>query len=216
MDAVIFDLDGVLMYSEPAHGVAIAQACSAHDVPFDIASAIGLADADAIEQAFHKAGREFDVELRTALLAEKHEIMLAVIAGGHVRPYEGAIELVREASQLMPVGVCSAGIRAEVTALLRLAGLLEHVGEVVAFEDAQRSKPNADPYLEICRRMRVTPGQCVAIEDSVCGLTSALAAGCNVIAVGHTTFVVCPDGAHRFVRHIADLHTDDFVMDSIE
>lgn len=214
MEAVIFDLDGVLMDSEPAHGAAIAQVCGAHGVPFDIASSVGRADSDAIESAFSDCGRALDAALLAKLLAQKHEILMAAVAQGDVRPYAGAIELVREVSRLRPVGVCSAGIRAEVIPMLQSAGLLEHMHEVVAFEDAQATKPHADPYLEICRRLGAEPSQCVAIEDSVCGVASARAAGCKVIAVGHTMFDSCPDGAHRFVRQISDLRADEIAAES--
>ena len=73
---------------------------------------------------------------------------------------------------------------------------------IVAGDDVDRGKPHPEPYLEAAARLRVPPGDCVAIEDSPTGVESAIAAGMPVLAVQH--MVPIPAGPGRTLTRTLD------------
>jgi beta-phosphoglucomutase-like phosphatase (HAD superfamily) len=77
---------------------------------------------------------------------------------------------------------------------LSLAGLAGVFAVTVSSEEVARGKPAPDVYLEVCRRLGVSPGESVAVEDSSNGLRSAAAAGMAVIAVPNPHYP--PDPMH--------------------
>lgn len=80
---------------------------------------------------------------------------------------------------------------------------------IVARDDVERPKPDAEPYALALERLGAVGSQAVAIEDSIAGVTSALAAGCHVIAVGdHVAHVSFPAKRVRHLDSLADVGLD--------
>jgi len=95
----------------------------------------------------------------------------------------GAADAVRRMARRFPLAVASSSDRALVDLVLDLAGLTPCFRTWVASEEVARGKPAPDVYLEAARRLGVPPAHCAAVEDSTGGLRAAAAAGMRLIAV---------------------------------
>ncbi len=187
-EAIVFDLDGVIVDSEPLHAEALTSVCAPYDVPFDGPRFVGWADADALRQAFADAGRSTSQSMLTEMLIRKNQRLLDSLRMGRIRAYPGVVNLLRALrAEGMPLGLCSAALRREIDPTLETLGLADVFHVVVACEDAARTKPFADPYLFAADRLSASPGRCIAVEDSPHGVASAKDAGFIVYALGHTT-----------------------------
>jgi HAD superfamily hydrolase (TIGR01509 family) len=210
MPALILDFDGTMVDSEPLHGKALRAVLGPLDVPFDEKMCVGLPDADVIRGAFAAANRELPPALLAELMARKSAAAAALWESGEGKAYPGAVELLRSAKAAgMPVAVCTAALRREAEPVLARLGVLPLLDVFTTADDVSASKPDPTCYLLTCERLRLAPNDCTAIEDSVAGVSSAVAAGCRVIAVGHTTARERLYAATRFVARIAEIRVDE-------
>jgi HAD superfamily hydrolase (TIGR01509 family) len=124
--------------------------------------------------------------------------------------FDGARELVLSLAAEVPVAIASGARREEIEAVLSGIGLRDAFHAVVGAEDAARTKPDPAPYLEAARRLAarapgLAPAECVAFEDSVAGVDSALGAGMKVVGVAHSYPADELSAAHRVVASLAGL-----------
>jgi HAD superfamily hydrolase (TIGR01509 family) len=181
LDAVMFDLDGVLVDSEPLWNEA-KQAL--------VREAGGQWREDATPAMMGMSSREWSAYLRDELGVGRdvEEINRDVVARMERRfradlpLLPGARDAVRALRDRWPLGLASSSNRELIDLVLDLAGLADAFVATVSSEEVQHGKPAPDVYLEAARRVGVPPGRCVAIEDSSNGLRAAAAAGMAVIA----------------------------------
>jgi HAD superfamily hydrolase (TIGR01509 family) len=181
LDAVMFDLDGVLVDSEPLWNEA-KQAL--------VREAGGHWREDATRAMMGMSSREWSAYLRDELGVQREveEINRDVVARMERRfradlpLLPGAREAVRALRARWPLVLASSSNRELIDLVLDLAGLADAFVATVSSEEVQHGKPAPDVYLEAARRVGVQPGRCVAIEDSSNGLRAADAAGMAVIA----------------------------------
>lgn len=181
--AVLFDLDGTLIDSEPLHWLTAQEVLAAR----------GLAPDDVPEPApgwgelefWEGVRRDFGWRVSAATLAgERTERLVALVSTRPLAPRPGATELLATIDgRGLPRWIVSASPRPQVEALLAAVGLGAFAGIVSGHEDVPRSKPWPDPYLAAARRAGAAPAACVAIEDSATGLASAVAAGTFALVV---------------------------------
>ena len=184
----MFDLDGVIVDSEPLHAEALASVCGTHGVPFDGPRFVGWSDASAMRKAFDEAGKVASEAQFAELLDRKNRRLLDSLRNGRIRPYPGVVHLVRAlCAARVPLAVCSAALRREIEPTLETLGLTDSFQVIVGCEDAPRTKPHPDPYLLAAERLGAAPARSIAIEDSPHGVASAKDAGFTVFALGHTT-----------------------------
>ena len=180
LEAVIFDLDGVLVDSEPVHRRASRRLFAPrHLAEVEYARFIGVAVEPYMEWARERFGLDDPVE---RLVERYGEAVTAEIEAGALPPLDGARELI-EASRArgLRAAVGSQSIAAWVEATLQSAGLDGLFDAVVSGDEVERGKPAPDVYLLAAERLGVAPERCVAIEDSPAGLQSAAAAGMLVV-----------------------------------
>jgi beta-phosphoglucomutase-like phosphatase (HAD superfamily) len=96
----------------------------------------------------------------------------------------GAPALVAAAAARLPLAVASNCPVDVVESCLRSAGMLPHFRQVVVPAGRMRPKPHPDVYLHAAEVLGVDPAECLAVEDSLCGIRSAVSAGMPVIGVG--------------------------------
>lgn len=191
--AVIFDFDGVLADSEPAHlqvFQAVLDTVGIHVSPEDYyARYLGYSDRDAFLHVMRDHGRALDASALDALLEQKMALFPAAI--GHGALYEGAAACVERVAAHVPVAIASGALRQEIALILQRSGMAHRFPIIVAAGDTPRSKPHPDPYAAALTRLRETgavdlqstPADVVAIEDSEWGLQSARGAGLRTLAV---------------------------------
>ncbi len=101
----------------------------------------------------------------------------------HVPLIEGAVEAVRRLARSFRLGLASSSNRPLIDAVLSAAELASLFEVSVSSEEVERGKPAPDVFLEAARRLRVEPERCAAIEDSANGIHAAHTAGMRVVAI---------------------------------
>jgi HAD superfamily hydrolase (TIGR01509 family) len=180
--AILFDLDGTLIDSEEVWNDALREFVRRRGTALSaevLARTHGLTEFDAmtlVHDALGWRGRNIDVDVAWVerRVGQEYTRRLPLMAG--------AADLLRLLRGLrIPIGLVTSTKRH----LVDLA--LAHLGEfdvVMCGDDTDTHKPHPGPYVTAATRMAVDVRACVAIEDSIPGITSALAAGCAVLAVG--------------------------------
>ena len=182
--AVIFDMDGLLLDTEPLAARAWNEAAAALGVEFDEALALAmvgrnLPDCTAMVSARYGASYPVD-----ALLERWHTTYDAIVARDGVSVKPGASELIDWLEHnAIPRGVATSTRRERARAKLADARLLSRFRDVVGGDEVARGKPEPDIYAEAARRLCVRPDECIALEDSLPGVRAALAARMTAIMV---------------------------------
>ncbi len=185
--ALIFDCDGTLVNTAPAHLAAVRQAIQpqGHTMPTEwYMERAGLTpDAllDSLEQEAEALGNPVTPLDRATIFATYNDFFQESLH--HLREVEEVASLARKWHGKVPLSVASNGRRLNVQSSLRATGLLSLFDHLVAAEDVARGKPAPDVFLEAARRMGVKPIDCVVLEDSDEGMTGARAAGMRAVDV---------------------------------
>ena len=191
-DAVIFDLDGVLMDSEQRWNEAKEAL---------VRETGGRWREEAPTAMMGMSSTEWSAYLRDELAvpmdlgAINREIVRRMQDGyrSELPTLPGAGEAVRALAQRWPLGLASSANRVVIDLVLELAGFGDAFRVTVSSEEVARGKPAPDVYLKAANELGVSPGRCVAIEDSSSGLRAAAAAGMTVIAVPNQHYPPDPD-----------------------
>jgi HAD superfamily hydrolase (TIGR01509 family) len=191
-DAVIFDLDGVLLRSEPVWEAA------RREVTLESG---GHWRDDAQTEMMGMSTPEWSSWMHETLEVplEPEEIVGDVLQrmGRSFRErlplLPGARETVTALAGHWTLGLASSSTRPLIDLALELAGLAEFFAATVSSEEVERGKPAPDVYLRAAELLAVDPGACVAIEDSGNGIRAGAAAGMRVIAIPDRDFPPEPE-----------------------
>ncbi|MET9608183.1 HAD family phosphatase [Streptomyces sp. NPDC006512] len=181
--AVLFDMDGTLVDTEVLWWRTTEEVAGqlGHRLgPADAPEVVGRAVQDTAGHLVRLTGGAADPGAVAASLTDG--FFRRVAAGAPLRP--GARRLLAElAARAVPFALVSASPRVVVDEVV--GGALAHVpfAFTLSADDTERTKPHPDPYREAAARLGLTPGECVAVEDSPDGAASAEAAGCAVLVV---------------------------------
>jgi len=204
--AAVFDFDGVIVDSEPVHFRALRDALLPERVEIteDEYWHVYLAydDRMAIGKALEHHGEPLLEETIGRVEARKVARFAALIP--EIPVFPGALPLVRDLADAVPLGIASGARREEIDAILEGLGLRDAFEAVVGAQDVERTKPDPAPYLEAARRLAarapgLAPAECLAVEDSMAGIASALGAGMKVVGVAHSYPADKLNAAHRVV-----------------
>jgi HAD superfamily hydrolase (TIGR01509 family) len=187
IDAVVFDLDGVLVDSEQLWDqvrVALADERGGRWSDRATRDMMGMSSPEWSLYMHEQVGLpESPEEINREVVAR----MLERYAGGP--PWlPGAVDAVRRVAERWPLGLASSSNRELIDAVLDAGGLTPLFAATVSSEEVGRGKPAPDVYLEAARRLGVAPERCAAVEDSHNGIRSAKAAGMRVVAVPNPHF----------------------------
>jgi HAD superfamily hydrolase (TIGR01509 family) len=180
--AVVFDCDGLLMDTEPCWSVAETEVFARRGLGFgpeQKAMVIGRTLEDAGElmaEAFGEPGQG------SAIGRELLDLVARVI-GDRAEAKSGAQDLVKLIAARVPVAVASNSPRSLLDVALHRGGFDGVFGVSIAADEVGRAKPAPDMYLHSCAGLGQEPGACLAFEDSITGLRSAVAAGLRTIGV---------------------------------
>jgi HAD superfamily hydrolase (TIGR01509 family) len=187
IDAVVFDLDGVLLDSEELWDeVREGLACERGGRWSDQAQAdmMGMSSTEWSRYMHDVIGlREPPEEISREVV---HKMLDRY--GEHLPLIDGAVEAVERVAARWPLGLASSSNRELIDRALEVSGLARHFRATVSSEEVERGKPAPDVYLEAARRLGVEPARCAAVEDSASGVRSARAAGMRVVAIPNAAF----------------------------
>jgi beta-phosphoglucomutase len=185
VEAVLFDMDGVLVDSEAFIAqAAIAMLAERYGVAAtrrDFLPFVGTGENRFIGGVAEKYGIELDLE---ADKARTYELYFEVIRG-RLREIAGASVFVRECRKRgLKTAIATSADRRKLEANLSEIGLAESdFDAAVDGLQVERKKPFPDIYLEAAKRVGTDPEHCLVVEDAVSGVRAAKAAGCTCLAL---------------------------------
>lgn len=180
--AVLFDMDGTLIDTEPLWHQAEIGVFAEHGIDWSVEQALGLTGLNMPAVATFMQDRGVDLPAEVII----DELTDRVLDGmqSYVRLHTAVVAVLERANELrLPTAlVTMSPLRIATAALERLPAASFDL--VVTAEDVTNGKPHPEPYLMAAARLGVEPAACLVIEDSRFGVASGLAAGCSVLSVG--------------------------------
>jgi HAD superfamily hydrolase (TIGR01509 family) len=204
LEAVIFDLDGVLMDSEELWNAAKEAFATEAGGRWHERAPRDMMGMSSLEWS-----RYMHQELGVPLPPEEIDAGVVQRMEGLYRERLPLIPGAREAVERLsrwPLGLASSSNRPIIDLALDLSGLASFFAVTVSSEEVERGKPAPDVYLEAARGLAADPARSAAVEDSHNGILSARAAGMRVIAIPNHAFPPGPEA----------LAQADVVLDSVE
>ena len=187
ISAVVFDLDGVLIDSEPVWEEVRRQVVAEHGGHWRAEAQSRLMGMSTQEWAAYLS-QDLGVGLPPEQVAAVVIERMAARYRDHLPLMPGAVAAVERMAAAWPLGLGSSAPASLIGTVLDTAGVREYFGVVMSTEQLTRGKPAPDIYLAVTGKLGVDPAAAAAVEDSTNGLKSATAAGLAVIAVPHPKY----------------------------
>ncbi|HMI22148.1 MAG TPA: HAD family phosphatase [Gaiellaceae bacterium] len=182
IEAVVFDLDGVLLDSEQVWDEVREQLVKERGGRWHERAQtemMGMSSSEWSRYMHNELGVPDPPEEISADVVRR----LEEVYRKRLPLIDGAIEAVERLAARWPLGLASSSNREVIDLVLDLSGLARFFRVTVSSEEVSRGKPAPDVYLEAARSLGVPPERCAAVEDSHNGIRSAKAAGMRVIAI---------------------------------
>ncbi|MFC6018567.1 HAD-IA family hydrolase [Plantactinospora solaniradicis] len=202
-DAVIFDLDGVLVDSEPVWERVRRRYVDTNGgrwQPDTQRRLMGMSTGEWAgylgELGVPGTADQIAAEVIEEM-AREYEVRIPVV--------DGAPEVVHRVARHWPLGLASSSPPRLIEVALAAMGLTDQFRVTLSTEQVARGKPAPDVYLAVADRLGVPADRCVAVEDSSNGVRSAAAAGMRVVAVPHASYPLDPDAEQLAALVIPDI-----------
>jgi len=192
IEAVVFDLDGVLIDSEPVWEQVRRQLVAERGGHWKPEAQRRLMGMSTGEWARYLS-EDLDVGLPPETVARLVIERMAARYTDRLPLMPGAVEAVRRLAADWPLGLASSSPPSLIDTVLDAASLRACFAAVMSTEQVARGKPAPDIYLAVAGQLGRPPHRCAAVEDSSNGLRSAAAAGLRVIAIPHPKYPPDPD-----------------------
>lgn len=207
IEAVIFDMDGVLVDSEPLH----------REIGHRMLGELGIAATREVFSRFtgittrsmmRTLVGEYNLEHDPEYLTRQYDsqFLEMVKTSPGLKLYNGVEAVLSELkSERVPIALASSSTRECITAILRRFAIEKYFDRVVSGDDVSNSKPHPEIFLLAAELLNVKPNACAVIEDSTNGVTAARSAGMYCIGFkpegnGHPL-----TNAHRLIRSMEEL-----------
>lgn len=194
-EALLIDLDGTLVDSEPHYKRTEVETLNEFGVPItleEMEEFTGVVFPVWIAEISRRHGVAVDSEAFLAAYRPKMERAIEA----EMEPFADSLPFLERVS--LPMALVTSSMAWYVERVLGRFDLGRWFESVVCESDVVKGKPDPEPYLLAAERLGVRPGGCLVVEDSQNGVLSGLAAGCQVVAV-HRPGTRRPDGAHETV-----------------
>jgi HAD superfamily hydrolase (TIGR01509 family) len=205
IEAVVFDLDGILVQSEELWDEARRELAQEHGIEWPDGATdamMGMSSKEWSRYVHDEVGVPDSPEEINRRVLEKLEQRYRT----DLPWIDGAQDAVRRMAASFPLGLATSSNREIIDIVLEVGGFGDLFQVTLSSEEVERGKPAPDVYLEATKRMGVDPARTAAIEDSTNGLLAASSAGMRVIAI--------PNDAHPPAEK--GLAVADVVLDSID
>jgi HAD superfamily hydrolase (TIGR01509 family) len=206
-DAVVFDLDGVLVDSEHTWRDAKKDLVEETGGSWKEEATLKMLGMSSTEwsQYLHD---ELGVPLDPGEISRRVAERMVELYRADLPLLPGAVEAVRRMQSEWPLALATSSNREVIDTFLELTGLGDAFQTTISTEEVAAGKPSPDVYLEATKRLGVEAEKSVAVEDSTNGLRAGLAAGLHVIAIPNEQFPPDPEVLARVpvvLRSLEDL-----------
>jgi HAD superfamily hydrolase (TIGR01509 family) len=213
IEALVFDLDGVLLDTEELWDEARRQIAEERG---------GHWPADAQRAMMGMSSREWSRYMHEVVgvpeppeqISEEVVERLEALYRERLPLIDGALDAVRRIGAYWPLAIASSSNRPLIDLFIELTGTRDLFRATVSSEEVERGKPAPDVYLEAARRLSAPPRNCAAVEDSENGIRSAAAAGMRVVAVPNRVFP--PSDEALSLAHAVLGSLDELTVETVE
>ena len=216
--AVVFDLDGTLVDTEPMHYQGFAEVLA--EIGIEVSRAdyftrlIHFTDRECFDLVLTESGLEASPPRLGALLARKAQRYLELIDGTDLL-YPAAHAFVQQCASRFPLALATGTLKTEAELILRRIGLRDCFTVVVSADDVRNGKPDPEPFLLALKMLNhrrgqpLAPGQCLVIEDTPAGVEAAHRAGMKALAIAHTCAASSLSAADLVRPSLAETNLDE-------
>lgn len=197
--AVIFDMDGVIIDSNPFHKISLRQFCEKYGYH--------LNDQELINKIYGRTNKDWIANLFGALskeelsrYGEEKEALFREIYKNDISALRGLPEFLGSLKEKnIPIAIGTSAPRSNVDFVLASTGLEKYFSVILDESNVEQGKPNPEIYLKVAAKLGYEPSRCIVFEDSLSGVESAQRAGAKVVGVAtthsfdelnHTDFVI--------------------------
>jgi beta-phosphoglucomutase len=197
--AVIFDMDGVIVDTNPYHKISLKQFCERYGYK--------LNDEELVNRIYGRTNNEWIRNLfgplskeRILELGEEKEALFREIYKPVIKPLAGLENFLKKLeAHNIPKAIGTSAPRSNVDFVLTGTNLTKYFPVILDQSDVEHGKPHPEIYLKTADRLKIAPQQCIVFEDSLSGVESAQRAGAKVIGVttththqelGHTNYSI--------------------------
>jgi beta-phosphoglucomutase len=200
---VLFDMDGVLVDSEPficEAAILMFSELGVKALPGDFHPFVGMGENRYIGGVAEKYGVNVDIEQVKARTYEIYEM----IVRGKLSPLPGAHEFISECRKMgLKLALATSADRVKMEVNLKEIGLArDSFHSVITGLDVENKKPYPDIYIKAAGSIGLKPQECLVVEDAVSGIRSGKSAGCKCLAVTSSFTALA-------------LHEADWICDSL-
>lgn len=183
---VVFDMDGVIVDTNPYHKISLKQFCEKYGYHFTdeelIKRIYGRTNNEWITNLFGKLPKE-----RLLELGEEKEAMFRAIYKDAVEPVDGLEKFLKKLThQKIPNAIGTSAPRSNVDFILDNTGLRNYFPVILDQSHVEHGKPNPEIYLKTAQALNLPPAQTIVFEDSLSGIEAAQRAGARVVGVTTT------------------------------
>ena len=202
--AVLFDLDGVTIDTEPLYTIAEARLFSEYDIKIpksDLALFRGCSEGDFFKLSMDRYGINEDknifIQKGRKYVMDEFKKQIPFVAG-----FEN---LINRISDKYSTGLVTASPERSLNWIRHRLSLDNYFEYILSGEETEKNKPHPHPYTEMMRRISVKPKNTIIIEDSLVGLRSAIISGAHVIALQGSLPRKKLTIAHKIVNHLDEI-----------
>lgn len=204
--SVLFDMDGVLIDSEP---------CNLNDIKDFILEYGGKCDEAFLLRLVGGSHYMSYVEIKGLLKADW--TLDEFTKNWHTfikqRPYdytkilnEGVMEIMKYINDLgLKIGICSSNDKEEIVKMVRSCGCEPYVEHIISGQECSRSKPNPEVYLTMAKHLGLHPSQCLVVEDSTVGIEAGKRANMKVLALKDKHFGIRQDESDAIINDLSEI-----------
>lgn len=184
--AFIFDMDGVIVDSNPFHKIALKQFCTKHGHH--------LSEEDLLEKIYGRRNEDWLVNIFGPLdlaklrqYADEKEALFRTIYEKDIKPLDGLPGFLKKLDeQAIPRAIATSAPRDNVDFTLAKTGITLYFSTILDSSFVTHGKPHPEIYLKTARALDFEPTNCIVFEDSLAGVESARNAGCKVVGITTT------------------------------
>lgn len=185
--ALVFDMDGVIVDTNPYHKTALRQFAEKYGH--------ALSEEELIKKIYGRTNKDWIANLfqrpmtatELAAFGEEKEALFRTIYEKVICEVNGLTTFLEEAhSQGIKMAIGTSAPRSNVDFVLQHTGIGKFFSVILDESHVMHGKPNPEIYIKCAQQLNLPPAQCIVFEDSLSGVASAKAAGCPVVGVATT------------------------------
>jgi HAD superfamily hydrolase (TIGR01509 family) len=219
--AIIFDFNGVIIDDEPLHARLLTEIANQHGLTIPggdpLAAFLGIRDEICFERMLRDKGDPFDKEDIARLTAFKDERYIKELTENGIPLFQGIESFIERVAEKWPLAIASGALSEEIRFVLRENNLDRYFRAIAGGDLKIKGKPAPDVYLAALELMNeqlarpVAAADCLAIEDSPVGITSARSAGMRVLALSTSVGGENLSEADAVLEHLNGVTVQDLV-----